>query len=93
VSLRVYDTRERKKIPFQPVRPNHAGMYVCGMTVQDKPHVGHMRYAVAGDVIRRYLESKGLEVTYVTNFTDIDDRIIDRANKKGFPSPRSPNGT
>jgi cysteinyl-tRNA synthetase len=85
MSLRVYDTRERKKLPFTPVRPNHAGMYVCGMTVQDKPHVGHMRYAVAGDVIRRYLESKGFEVTYVTNFTDIDDRIIDRANKEGIP--------
>ena len=85
MSLRVYDTRQRKKLPFTPVRPNHAGMYVCGMTVQDKPHVGHMRYAVAGDVIRRYLESKGYEVTYVTNFTDIDDRIIDRANKEGIP--------
>jgi cysteinyl-tRNA synthetase len=84
VSLRVYDTRRRKKVPFTPVRPNHAGMYVCGMTVQDKPHVGHMRYAVAGDVIRRYLESKGYEVTYVTNFTDIDDRIIDRAAKEGI---------
>ncbi len=85
MSLRVYDTRKRKKLPFEPVRPNHAGMYVCGMTVQDKPHVGHMRYAVAGDMIRRYLESKGYEVTYVTNFTDIDDRIIDRANKEGIP--------
>jgi cysteinyl-tRNA synthetase len=85
MSLRVYDTRRRKKLPFEPVRPNHAGMYVCGMTVQDKPHVGHMRYAVAGDVIRRYLEFKGFEVTYVTNFTDIDDRIIDRANKEGIP--------
>ncbi|HZI89316.1 MAG TPA: cysteine--tRNA ligase [Candidatus Polarisedimenticolia bacterium] len=85
MSLRVYDTRARKKLDFEPVRPGHAGMYVCGMTVQDKPHVGHMRYAVAGDVIRRYLESKGLEVTYVTNFTDIDDRIIDRANKEGIP--------
>jgi cysteinyl-tRNA synthetase len=85
MSLRVYDTRRRKKIAFEPVRPGHVGMYVCGMTVQDKPHVGHMRYAVAGDVIRRYLESKGNKVTYVTNFTDIDDRIIDRANKEGIP--------
>jgi len=85
VSLRVYDTRRRKKLPFEPVRPNRVGMYVCGMTVQDKPHVGHMRYAVAADVIRRYLESKGFEVTYVTNFTDIDDRIIDRAAKEGIP--------
>ncbi|HXL15771.1 MAG TPA: cysteine--tRNA ligase [Methylomirabilota bacterium] len=85
MSLRVYDRRQRKKLPFEPVRPNKVGMYVCGMTVQDKPHVGHMRYAVAGDVIRRYLESKGFEVTYVTNFTDIDDRIIDRAAKEGIP--------
>jgi cysteinyl-tRNA synthetase len=85
VSLRVYDTRRRKKLPFEPIQPKRAGMYVCGMTVQDKPHVGHMRYAVAGDVIRRYLESKGYEVTYVTNFTDIDDRIIERAQKEGIP--------
>ena len=85
MSLRVYDTRRRKKLPFEPVQPKRAGMYVCGMTVQDKPHVGHMRYAVAADVIRRYLESKGYDVTYVTNFTDIDDRIIDRANKEGVP--------
>jgi cysteinyl-tRNA synthetase len=85
VTLRVYDTRRRKKLPFDPVKPKRAGMYVCGMTVQDKPHVGHMRYAVAGDVIRRYLESKGFEVTYVTNFTDIDDRIIDRAKQEGVP--------
>ena len=85
MSLRVYDTRRRKKIPFEPVHKKRAGMYVCGMTVQDKPHVGHMRYAVAGDVIRRYLESKGYEVTYVTNFTDIDDRIIERAKQEGVP--------
>jgi len=88
VSLRVYDTRRRQKLPFEPVQPKRAGMYVCGMTVQDKPHVGHMRYAVAGDVIRRYLEAKGFAVTYVTNFTDIDDRIIDRANREGVPFGR-----
>jgi len=85
VSIRVYDTRKRKKVPFEPLDPKRTGMYVCGMTVQDKPHVGHMRYAVAADVIRRYLETKGLDVVYVTNFTDIDDRIIDRANKEGIP--------
>jgi len=85
VSIRVYDTRKRKKLPFEPLDPKRTGMYVCGMTVQDKPHVGHMRYAVAADVIRRYLETKGLDVVYVTNFTDIDDRIIDRAKKEGIP--------
>jgi cysteinyl-tRNA synthetase len=82
--IRVYDARRRTKVPFEPVTPGRAGMYVCGMTVQDKPHVGHMRYAVATDAIRRYLESKGIVVTYVTNFTDIDDRIIARANEEGI---------
>ena len=85
MSLRAYDMRRRAKFPFEPVRPGHAGMYVCGMTVQDKPHVGHMRYAVSGDVIRRVLEWKGYEVTYVTNFTDIDDRIIARGIEEGIP--------
>ncbi|HYJ32221.1 MAG TPA: cysteine--tRNA ligase [Candidatus Binatia bacterium] len=83
--IRVYDARRRAKVPFEPVAPGRAGMYVCGMTVQDKPHVGHMRYAVSTDAIRRYLESKGFVVTYVTNFTDIDDRIIARANEEGVP--------
>ena len=83
--IRVYDMRRRAKVPFEPVAPGRAGMYVCGMTVQDKPHVGHMRYAVSTDAIRRYLESKGVVVTYVTNFTDIDDRIIARANEEGIP--------
>jgi cysteinyl-tRNA synthetase len=83
--IRVYDTRRRAKVPFEPVVPGKAGMYVCGMTVQDKPHVGHMRYAVSTDAIRRHLESKGFVVTYVTNFTDIDDRIIARANEEGIP--------
>ena len=82
--IRVYDARRRAKVPFEPVTPGRAGMYVCGMTVQDKPHVGHMRYAVSTDAIRRYLESKGIVVTYVTNFTDIDDRIIARANEEGI---------
>ena len=85
MSLRVYDARRRAKIPFESAQPGKAGMYVCGMTVQDRPHVGHMRYAVAGDVIRRILESRGYEVTYATNFTDIDDRIIERGNKEGVP--------
>ena len=85
MSLRVYDARRRAKVPFEPVVPGRVGMYVCGMTVQDRPHVGHMRYAVAGDVIRRVLESRGYQVTYATNFTDIDDRIIERGNKEGVP--------
>jgi cysteinyl-tRNA synthetase len=84
MSLRVYDMRRRAKLPFEPVHPGRVGMYVCGMTVQDKPHVGHMRYAVSGDVLRRVLEYRGYRVTYVTNFTDVDDRIIARGNEEGI---------
>jgi cysteinyl-tRNA synthetase len=63
-------------------------MYLCGMTVQDQPHVGHMRSAIAGDVIRRYFEHLGFEVTFVYNFTDVDDRIIARGNDEGVAFER-----
>jgi cysteinyl-tRNA synthetase len=83
MALRVYDTLRQEKSDFVPVHPGKVGMYVCGMTVQDKPHMGHMLAFVSGDMIRRYLEYRGYEVTYVQNFTDIDDKIIDRANQEG----------
>jgi len=82
--LRVYDTLTREKREFTPVRPGRVGMYVCGMTVQNKPHVGHVRAALAGDLMRRYLLHLGFEVTYVYNFTDVDDRIIERAGAEGI---------
>jgi cysteinyl-tRNA synthetase len=81
--LRVYDTLKQKKNDFVPIQPDKVGMYVCGMTVQDKPHMGHMLAFVSGDMIRRYLMYLGYDVVYVQNFTDIDDKIIDRANKEG----------
>jgi cysteinyl-tRNA synthetase len=81
--LRVYDTLKQKKNDFVPIQPDKVGMYVCGMTVQDKPHMGHMLAFVSGDMIRRYLTYLGYDVNYVQNFTDIDDKIIDRANKEG----------
>jgi cysteinyl-tRNA synthetase len=84
MSLKVYDTQRAKKIEFQPVHEGKVGMYFCGMTVQDKPHMGHMLAFVAGDMIRRYLEYKGYEVTFVQNFTDVDDKIIDKANEEGL---------
>ena len=83
MALRVYDTLKQKKSDFEPVRPGKVGMYVCGMTVQDKPHMGHMLAFVSGDMIRRYLEYLGYDVAYIQNFTDIDDKIIDRANVEG----------
>src|SRR5690348_7326548 len=58
-------------------------MYVCGMTVQNKPHVGHIRASLAGEAMRRYFEHRGYEVDYVYNFTDVDDKIIERANTEG----------
>jgi cysteinyl-tRNA synthetase len=84
MSLRLYDTLTREKRPFVPVHPGRAGMYVCGMTVQDKPHVGHIRSSIVGDTLRRWLTHLGYEVTYVYNFTDVDDKIIDRANDEGL---------
>jgi len=72
------------KREFTPVTAGRVGMYVCGMTVQDKPHVGHIRSSLSGDLMRRYLLHLGFDVTYVYNFTDVDDKIIERANKEGL---------
>jgi cysteinyl-tRNA synthetase len=84
MSLRLYDTLTREKRPFTSVTPGKAGMYVCGMTVQDKPHVGHIRSSIVGDTLRRWLTHLGYAVTYVYNFTDVDDKIIGRANEEGL---------
>jgi cysteinyl-tRNA synthetase len=81
--LRIYDTAARAKVEFVPRRPGHVAMYVCGPTVYDVPHVGHGRTAVAFDVIRRYFEWRGDTVAYVSNITDIEDKIIRRAHERG----------
>jgi len=83
MSIKVQDTLSGQRREFDPVHPGKAGMYVCGVTVQDKPHVGHMRAALAGDLIRRTLIYFGYDVTYLNNFTDIDDRIIERGRQEG----------
>jgi cysteinyl-tRNA synthetase len=83
MALRVYDTLRARKEDFEPVNPGAVGIYFCGMTVQDRPHIGHMLAFVAGDMIRRYLIFKGYRVTYVQNFTDIDDKIIAKAAEEG----------
>jgi cysteinyl-tRNA synthetase len=83
VTLRNYDTLSREKREFVPITPGRVAMYVCGMTVQDRPHVGHIRAALSGDLMRRYLLHLGYAVTYVYNFTDVDDKIIDRAAQEG----------
>jgi cysteinyl-tRNA synthetase len=83
MSLHVYDHVSRARRKFEPIHPGKVGMYVCGMTVQDKPHVGHMFAFVACDMVRRYLEYLGYEVTHIQNFTDIDDKIIAKAAEEG----------
>jgi cysteinyl-tRNA synthetase len=79
MSLRIFDTRERRKIDFVPLVPGKTGVYACGVTVYDVCHVGHARMLVAFDVIVRHLRASGLEVRFVRNVTDIDDKIIRRA--------------
>ncbi|MCL1889553.1 MAG: cysteine--tRNA ligase [Desulfovibrionaceae bacterium] len=80
--MQIFNTLSRKKEPFVPIRKGKASIYVCGITAYDYCHVGHARSAVIFDVLVRQLLSLGLEVTYVRNFTDVDDKIINRANKE-----------
>ncbi len=81
--LRIYNTLTGKKEPFEPLAPKTVRMYVCGVTVYDYCHIGHARSALVFDVIRRYLEYSGYRVEFVKNFTDVDDKIIKRANEQG----------
>ena len=83
--LRIYNTLTSVKEEFTPIIPGKVGMYVCGVTVYDNCHIGHARANVAFDVVYRYLRHAGYEVTYVRNYTDIDDKIINRANRDGVP--------
>ncbi len=84
MTLRIYNTLSGKKEIFKPIEPGRVGMYVCGPTVYDSCHIGHARSIVTFDAIVRYLKAKGFDVTYVRNFTDIDDKIINRANQLGI---------
>jgi cysteinyl-tRNA synthetase len=81
--LEIYNTLSRKKEPFKPLHEGEVRMYVCGPTVYDSSHLGHARSIVAFDVIRRYLEHKGFDVRFIQNFTDIDDKMIQRASEQG----------
>ncbi|MFC1517519.1 cysteine--tRNA ligase [Candidatus Margulisiibacteriota bacterium] len=81
MTLKVYNTLSRNKEEFKPLKPPKVNMYVCGVTVYDYCHIGHARAYVVFDMIRRYLEYKKYKVNYIQNFTDIDDKIIKRANE------------
>ena len=81
--IRIYNTLSQKKEEFKPIEPGKVGIYVCGMTVYDYCHLGHARVLVAFDVITRYLRHSGFDVNYVRNITDIDDKILRRADENG----------
>jgi len=83
VSLRLYDTAAREVRDFVPLVPGKVGVYVCGLTVQSDPHLGHVRSAVAFDVLRRWLAHSGFDVTYIRNVTDIDDKILLKSAEEG----------
>ena len=81
MSIQIYNTLTRKKEPFETLEPHKVKMYVCGPTVYNKAHIGHAMSALVFDIIRRYLEYRGYEVQFAMNFTDVDDKIINRANE------------
>ncbi len=81
--LQIYNTLTRQKETFKPIHPGKISMYVCGITVYDYCHIGHARTSIAFDVVARFLRSQGWDLNYVHNITDIDDKIIRRANESG----------
>ncbi len=81
--LTIYNTLSNRKEPFEPIVPGRVRMYVCGMTVYDYCHIGHARVLVVFDVVYRFLRHLGYDVTYIRNITDIDDKIINRADENG----------
>ena len=80
--LRIHDTRTRKKAPFEPIVPGKVSLYACGTTVYDLCHIGHARKEIAWDVITRHLRASGFELRFVRNITDVDDKIINKANEE-----------
>ncbi len=83
--LHLFDTARGTVVPFEPAQPGKASIYACGPTVYGPPHLGHGRNQVTYDLLRRYLSWSGLDVTFVSNITDIDDKIIERANREARP--------
>ncbi|MDV2426425.1 MULTISPECIES: cysteine--tRNA ligase [Corynebacterium] len=84
-TLRIYDTATRSQRDFEPIRPGHASIYLCGATPQAQPHIGHLRSGVAFDILRRWLLAQGYDVALVRNVTDIDDKILTKAAEKNRP--------
>ncbi|MEJ6550725.1 cysteine--tRNA ligase [Corynebacterium sp. USCH3] len=85
MTLRFFDTATRELQDFVPLQEGHASVYLCGATVQSVPHIGHVRSGVAFDILRNWLEAKGLDVAFVRNVTDIDDKILTKSAEHGRP--------
>ena len=85
MTQRIFDTATRSLRDFEPVRPGHVSMYLCGATPQSAPHIGHLRSGVAFDIVRRWFMAKGYDVAFVRNVTDIDDKILNKAAEHGRP--------
>jgi len=85
MTVKLYNTLEKKTVDFEPLKNGEVSMYVCGVTPYDYPHIGNARAVVAFDIIRRYFEYSGYKVTYIQNFTDIDDKIIARSAEQNIP--------
>ena len=83
MSIQIYNTLSKRKEEFKPLEPGKVKMYVCGPTVYNLIHIGNARPMIIFDTVRRYLEYKGYEVNYVSNFTDVDDKIIKKAIEEG----------
>ena len=81
--IRLYDTRQHRKVDFVPIEEGKVSMYVCGPTVYNRIHIGNARTFISFDMIRRYLEWRGFDVTFVQNVTDVDDKIIAKAMEEG----------
>ncbi len=84
MAIKLYSTLSRKKELFETIEPGKVRMYVCGVTVYNKAHIGHAMFALVFDILRRYLTYRGYDVRQVINFTDVDDKIINRANQMGM---------
>ena len=84
--MKIFNSMSRQKEDFVPIEPGKVRMYACGPTVYNLIHVGNARPIILFDVLRRYLEYRGYDVTFVQNFTDVDDKIINRANEEGITS-------
>ena len=83
MGIKLYDTKQRRKVDFVPREEGKVALYVCGPTVYNRIHIGNARTFISFDMIRRYFSWRGFDVAFVQNVTDVDDKIINRANEEG----------